>query len=84
MRQVAERVKLFTDIPVSVGIAPTKTLAKVANKFAKKYEGYRGVCVIDTEAKRQKAKRSRKCLSGSRFFSLSVVWPDWYSVDNGL
>ena len=35
MRNVANRIKLWTDIPVSVGIAPTKTLAKVANKFAK-------------------------------------------------
>ena len=27
MRGVADRIKLWTDIPVSVGIAPTKTLA---------------------------------------------------------
>lgn len=45
-------------IPVSLGIAPTKTLAKVANHFAKKYSGYRGVCVIDTEEKRIKALQS--------------------------
>lgn len=42
-------------IPVTVGIAPTKTLAKVASKFGKKYKGYEGVCVIDTEEKRIKA-----------------------------
>ena len=34
MRDTAVKIKLWTDIPVSVGIAPTKTLAKVANKFA--------------------------------------------------
>lgn len=44
-----------TGIPVSMGIAPTKTLAKVANKFAKKYKAYKGVCVIDTDEKREKA-----------------------------
>lgn len=55
MRTVADRIKLWTDIPVSVGIAPTKTLAKVANKFAKRYEGYRGVCLIDNDEKRRKA-----------------------------
>ena len=55
MRDTAHKIKLWTDIPVSVGIAPTKTLAKVANKFAKKYEGYHGVCVIDSEEKRRKA-----------------------------
>lgn len=29
MRGVVEKVQLYTDIPVSVGIAPTKTLAKI-------------------------------------------------------
>jgi len=44
-----------TGIPVSLGIAPTKTLAKVANKFAKKYKQYNGVCIMDTDEKREKA-----------------------------
>lgn len=65
MRNVANRIKLWTDIPVSVGIAPTKTLAKVANKFAKKFSGYRGVCVIDSDKKRRKALD---------LFELSDVW----------
>lgn len=38
MRTVAQRIALYTDIPVSVGIASTKTLAKVSSKFAKKYK----------------------------------------------
>lgn len=42
-------------IPVSIGIAPTKTLAKIAANFAKKYKGYHGVCLIDSDEKRQKA-----------------------------
>lgn len=44
-----------TGIPVSLGIAPTKTLAKLANHFAKKYPAYKGTCLIDTEEKRLKA-----------------------------
>lgn len=44
-----------TGIPISLGIAPTKTLAKMASKFAKKHKGYEGVCIIDTEEKREKA-----------------------------
>ena len=44
-----------TGIPVSLGIAPTKTLAKVAARFAKKHKGYHGVCIIDNEDKRLKA-----------------------------
>lgn len=42
-------------IPVSFGIAATKTLCKVASDYAKHYAGYKGVCVIDTEEKRRKA-----------------------------
>ena len=55
MREVADRIRLWTDIPVSIGIAPTKTLAKMGSKFAKQYEGYRSVCLMDTEDKRRKA-----------------------------
>ena len=65
MRGVKERIKLWTDIPVSVGIAPSKTLAKMGSKFAKQYKGYNGVCMIDTEAKRRKALE---------IFDLADVW----------
>lgn len=65
MREIAERIRLFTDIPVSVGIAPSKTLAKMGSKFAKKYKGYKGVCLIDTEEKRLKALE---------LFELADVW----------
>lgn len=53
--EIIRRVRRWVGIPVSVGIAPTRTLAKVANHFAKRYPGYRGVCVIDTDDKREKA-----------------------------
>lgn len=44
-----------TGIPVSMGIAPSKTLCKVASKYAKKFPGYKGACMIDTDEKRLKA-----------------------------
>lgn len=65
MRGIRERIRLWTDIPVSVGIAPTKTLAKMCSKFAKNYKGYRGVCMIDSEEKRRKALG---------LFDLADVW----------
>ena len=65
MREVRQRIKLWTDIPVSIGIAPSKTLAKMGSRFAKQYQGYRGVCMIDTEEKRRKALE---------IFALSDVW----------
>jgi DNA polymerase V len=39
-------VQQWTGIPVSVGIAPTKTLAKVANRLAKKDPQLNGVCAL--------------------------------------
>ena len=53
--RIFQTIMQGTGIPVSVGVAPTKTLAKIANKYAKKYSGYKGVCVIDSEEKRLKA-----------------------------
>jgi len=64
-RTIVRTVQRNTGIPVSMGLAPTKTLAKVANKYAKKYKGYKGVCLIDTEEKRIKALKG---------FEVGEVW----------
>ncbi|MDN3520010.1 Y-family DNA polymerase [Halomonas ramblicola] len=45
-RDLHRRVHRYTGIPVSVGIAPTRTLAKLANRAAKALPGYDGVCVL--------------------------------------
>ena len=50
-----KRVKREVGIPISIGLAPTKTLAKIASKLAKKYEVYKHCCMIDTDYKREKA-----------------------------
>jgi DNA polymerase V len=51
-----KQVLQSTGIPVSVGIAPTKALAKVANRIAKKFTEKTGGCyVIDSDDKRIKA-----------------------------
>lgn len=42
-----EKVKQWTGIPVSIGIAKTKTLAKVANHIAKKNPEFGGVFLLD-------------------------------------
>ena len=54
-RNLTEKIRQWVGIPVSIGVAPTKTLAKIASHFAKKYKGYRGVCMMDTDEKRIKA-----------------------------
>lgn len=54
-RKIVANVRRHVGIPTSLGIAPTKTLAKIAARFAKKYPAYHGVCIIDNDEKRKKA-----------------------------
>lgn len=63
--RISSDVLRAVGIPISIGIAETKTLAKIGSKFAKKYKGYQGCCLIDTEERRHKA------LS---FFPIEDVW----------
>ena len=53
---IVETVKRSTGIDICIGIAPTKSLSKIANKIAKKFqERTEGVHIIDSEEKRVKA-----------------------------
>ena len=53
--QLHKKIKQWVGMPVSIGIASNKTLAKVASHFAKKVAGYNHCCLIDNDEKRQKA-----------------------------
>ena len=44
--EIAHTVKQQTGIPVSIGIAPTKTLAKIASKLCKQYPKLDGCCFM--------------------------------------
>ena len=59
------RILRSVGMPVSIGIAPNKTLAKMASHFAKHYPGYRHCCLMDTDEKRIKALR---------LFPIDEVW----------
>ncbi len=50
--RIKEKIFRYTGLPVGVGIAPTKVLAKLANRLAKKQEGHDQVYIMDTEEKR--------------------------------
>lgn len=64
--ELREKVLRGLDIPTSIGIAPTKTLTKVANKIAKKFpERTKGVYIIDTPEKIEKALK---------WFPLEDIW----------
>ena len=64
-REIVSKVTKGTGIPVSMGIATSKTLAKVANKMVKKQKELKGVYVIDSEDKRIEALRN---------FAIGDVW----------
>lgn len=60
-----KRTKRSVGMPTSIGIAPNKTLAKMAGHFAKKHQGYHHCCLIDNDEKRVKALK---------LFPISEVW----------
>lgn len=54
-RQIMHIVKKYTGIPVSVGISRSKTLAKIANHYAKHFAGYQGSLALMEAEKIEKA-----------------------------
>lgn len=64
-KEIRSRVFQWVGIPVSVGIAPTKTLAKVANHIAKKQLQYQGVCILNSKETIDAALKQ---------FSIEEVW----------
>jgi len=83
-KKMVRKIHKGTGIPVSLGVAPTKTLAKAANRFAKKYPGYKGVCIIDTEDKREKALKllsvgdiwgiGRRLTKRLNYYGINTAW----------
>ncbi|NBB23397.1 SOS mutagenesis and repair protein UmuC, partial [Runella sp. CRIBMP] len=63
--EIVRNVKKCTGIPISVGIAPTKTLAKLANKVAKKIPDSKGVMYLKDET---------EILSALKNFPIGDVW----------
>ena len=63
--QIVREIRRGVGIPISIGIAPSKTLAKIASKYAKQYKGYHSVCAIHTEQQRERALR---------LFPIEDVW----------
>ena len=54
--EIKDMVLKWTGIPISIGVAPTKALAKVSNRIAKKFPNQtKGVYLINSEKKRIKA-----------------------------
>ncbi len=50
-RDLCKKIKQWVGIPVSIGLAPTKTLAKIASTIAKKQPAQQGVCRLHDQQK---------------------------------
>lgn len=73
---IRQRILKWTGIPTSVGIAPTKALAKAANKIARKFpKQTKGIYVIDSEEKRIKVLK---------WISIKDVWGIGYRLQKRL
>ncbi len=48
-QSLARKIRRNVGIPVSIGVAPTKTLAKVASKLCKRYPKLNGACLMYRE-----------------------------------
>lgn len=64
-KEMSRRCLHNTGIPVSVGIAPTKTLAKIASKLCKQYPRLRGGCYMHRQEDIEKVLRK---------FPIGDVW----------
>ncbi len=64
-RQIVKTIYKGINIPISMGIAPTKTLAKVASKMAKKVSSQGGVVMLESETEVEIALRN---------FPVTDVW----------
>ncbi|WP_291096600.1 Y-family DNA polymerase, partial [Empedobacter sp. UBA7252] len=61
-QKIKQEIFQITKIPVCIGIGPTKALAKVANRIAKKFpKHHNGVYMIDNQDKIEKALKWLKC-----------------------
>lgn len=58
VKDARDKITQWSGVPVSIGVGATKTLAKVANRIAKKQYRSIGVYVIDTEEKRIEALKN--------------------------
>lgn len=52
IKDARDKISRWSGVPVSIGVAETKTLAKLANRIAKKQYRAVGVYIIDSEEKR--------------------------------
>lgn len=83
-KQLSAVCRKMTGIPVSVGVAPTKTLAKIASKLCKQYPRLRGGCYMHRPADIGKVLRKfpaedvwgigRRSVKKLRLMGIATAW----------
>jgi adenine-specific DNA-methyltransferase len=98
-QEIRKTIKQHLGLPCCVGIAATKTLAKIANKFAKRHTEYQGVLFIDSVDKRNHilqntpiddiwgiGRQYQKKLEAAKIataYELSLMSPEWGRLNLG-
>ncbi|QEC77816.1 Y-family DNA polymerase [Mucilaginibacter ginsenosidivorax] len=93
IKDARDKISRWSGVPVSIGVAETKTLAKLANRIAKKQFRETGVYILDTEDKRIDALKNTEITDlwgvarrlGAKLnakgiataYDLSMVAPEW-------
>ena len=76
-RLIKDTVEQWTGVSVSIGIAPTKTLAKLANRLAKKDKTASGcICVLSTAAEQRQALQQTRvddCWGVGRAYAVKLI-----------
>lgn len=81
---LAAKIHRYVGAPVSIGIGPSKTLAKVAVRFAKDYPGYKKCCMIGNETQKTSALKllpvgevwgiGRRIAASLQPYNISSAW----------
>lgn len=92
MRELRAKILKWTGIPVSIGIGPTKTLAKAAVEYGKKNQATGNVEMIGDDAEREKVLRwlpvgevwgiGRAIGPRLRSFGINTAW-DYSQLSHG-
>ena len=92
-KKISSECWRLTSIPVSVGIAPTKTLAKIASKLCKQYPKLRGGCYMHRPQDIEKVLRKfpiedvwgigRKTARKLQDRNISTAW-EFTQMDEGV
>ena len=73
--KIKNKIQKWTGIPVSIGVAKTKTLSKAANYIAKKIKKYNGIFILDDSNR----KKTLCCIPVGKIWGVGVKHNFFYN-----